>query len=374
MAKSFVARQSELQMDRDKEREKAKKLRVPSKALVIFIRQLAIMLRSGIPVTYALDTLSNQPDSKVLGQVVARLSKMLGEGHKLSHAMGFFPGIFDQVFISMVAIGEESGQLDTTLDRLATWRERDFELVRMVKGALSYPMFILMLTGTLTFFLFYSILPNFLHIFEEMKMETPLITKITMGITNASQNPGVWLIATAIGVALYGLFREQWKTEEGRIRIFTALHEVPVAGYLVRITTISRFAGAIETLLESGLGLQKTLKLGGMSSGSPIVQKASEELVERVRDGEQLSEYIMMRVDLFPGSFAQYVATGEETSQVAKMMGEAARMMDEDVGYKVEALGATLEPFLLGIVAFIVGFVLLSIFVPLYGHIGSLGN
>ena len=82
----------------------------------------------------------------------------------------------------------------------------------------------------------------------------------------------------------------------------------------------------------------------------------------------------MMRVDLFPGSFAQYVATGEETSQVAKMMGEAARMMDEDVGYKVEALGATLEPFLLGIVAFIVGFVLLSIFVPLYGHIGSLGN
>lgn len=361
-------------MDRDKEREKAKKLRVPSKALVIFVRQLAIMLRSGIPVTYALDTLSNQPDSKVLGQVVARLSKMLGEGHKLSHAMGFFPGIFDQVFVSMVAIGEESGQLDTTLDRLATWRERDFELVRMVKGALSYPMFILMLTGTLTFFLFYSILPNFLHIFEEMKMETPMITKITMGITNAAQNPGVWLIATAVGVALYGLFREQWKTEEGRIRIFTALHEIPVAGYLVRITTISRFAGAIETLLESGLGLQKTLKLGGMSSGSPIVQKASEELVERVRDGEQISEYIMMRVDLFPGSFAQYVATGEETSQVAKMMGEAARMLDEDVSYKVEALGATLEPFLLGMVAFIVGFVLLSIFVPLYSHIGSLGN
>ncbi|MFA5505247.1 MAG: type II secretion system F family protein [Vulcanimicrobiota bacterium] len=371
MAKSFVARQSELQMDRDKERERAKKLRVPAKNLVIFIRQLSIMLRSGIPVTYALDTLSNQPESQVLGQVVARLSQMLGEGHKLSHAMAYFPGIFDQVFISMVAIGEESGQLDVTLDRLASWRERDYELVRMVKGALSYPCFILALTGTLTFFLFYSILPNFLNIFEEMKVPTPVITKITMGITQAAQNPGVWLIATAVSVAIYGLFREQWKTEEGRIRIFTAVHEIPVAGHLVRLTTISRFAGAIETLLDSGLGLQKTLRLGGMSSGSPIVQKASEDLVERVKDGEQLSEYIMMRVDLFPGSFAQYVATGEETSQVSRMMGHAARMLDEEVSYKVEALGATLEPFLLGMVAGIVGFVLLSIFIPLYSHIGS---
>jgi type II secretory pathway component PulF len=361
-------------MDRDKEREKAKKLRVPSKALVIFIRQLSIMLRSGIPVTYALDTLSNQPDSRVLGQVVARLSKMLGEGHKLSHAMSHFPGIFDQVFVAMVAIGEESGQLDVTLARLAGWRERDFELVRMVKGALSYPMFILGLTATLTFFLFYSILPNFLRIFEEMKVETPLITKITMGLTNAAQNPGVWLIVTAISVAVYGLLREQWKTEEGQIRIFSAIHATPIIGYLVRLTTVSRFAGAVQTLMDSGLGLQKTLRLGGLSSGSPIVAKASEELVQRVQDGEQLSEYIMMRVDLFPGSFAQYVATGEETSQVARMMGEAARMLDEEVGYKVEALGATLEPFLMGIVAGIVGFVLLSIFVPLYGHIGSLGS
>lgn len=361
-------------MDRDQEREKAKKLRVPSKSLVIFIRQLSIMLRSGIPVTYALDTLSNQPDTKVLGQVVARLSKMLGEGHKLSHAMSFFPGIFDQVFVSMVAIGEESGQLDNTLDRLAGWRERDYELVQMVKGALSYPMFILALTGTLTFFLFYSILPNFLKIFEEMKVETPLITKITMGITQAAQNPGMWLIVTAASVAIYGLIREQWKTPEGRIRIFTVIQEIPIAGRLVRLTTVSRFAGAVETLMESGLGLQKTLRLGGLSSGNPIIEKASLELIERVRDGEPISDYIMMRVDLFPGSLAQYVATGEETSQVSKMMGQASRLLDEEVTYKVEALGATLEPFMLGLVAGIVGFVLLSIFIPLYSHIGSLGQ
>lgn len=374
-AKSYIAQQSEAQMDRDQERERAKKLRVPSKLLVIFVRQLSIMLRSGIPVTYALDTLSNQPDSKVLSQVVARLSKMLGEGHKLSHAMSFYPGIFDQVFVSMVAIGEESGQLDVTLDRLAGWRERDYELVRMVKGALSYPCFILALTVTLTFFLFYAILPNFLRIFEEMKMgELPFPTKVTMALTKSAQNPGVWLVITAIGVAFYGLIREQWKSTEGRIRIFRLLHEIPIAGRLIRLTTVSRFAGAVETLMESGLGLQKTLRLGGKSSGSPIVEKASEEMVERVRDGEPISEYVMMRVDLFPGAFAQYIATGEETSQVSKMMGQAAKMMDEEVTYKVEALGATLEPFLLGMVAGIVAFVLLSIFVPLYNHIGAIGH
>lgn len=374
MAKSYAARQSELQMERDQEKERAKKLRVPSKVLVIFVRQLAIMLRSGIQVTYALDTLSNQPESKTLGQVVARLSRLIGEGHKLSHAMSFYPGIFDQVFVSMVAIGEESGQLDVTLERLASWRERDFELMRMVKGALSYPCFILALTLTLTFFLFYAILPNFLTIFEEMGVDLPLPTKITMVLTKSAQNPGVWLVVTAIVVAFYGLIREQWKTQEGRIRLFTVIHEIPIAGRLIRLTTISRFAGAIETLLESGLGLQKTLRLGGKSSGSPLIEKASEELIQRVRDGEQISDYIMMRVDLFPMAFAQYVATGEETSQVSRMMGQASRMIDEEVHYKVEALGATLEPFLLGMVAGIVAFVLLSIFIPLYDHIGSLGR
>jgi type IV pilus assembly protein PilC len=374
MAKSYLARQSETQMDRDQERAKAQKLRVSSKVLVIFVRQLAIMLRSGIPVTYALDTLSNQPDSRVLAQVVARLSQLLGEGHKLSHAMSFYPGIFDQVFVSMVAIGEESGQLDTTLERLACWRERDFELMRMVKGALSYPCFILALTLTLTFFLFYAILPNFLKIFQEMKVELPLPTKVTMFLTESAQNPGVWLIVTAIGVAVYGLVREQWKTQDGRVRIFTILHEVPVAGRLIRLTTISRFAGAIETLMESGLGLQKTLRLGGLSSGSPIVELAAKELIAKVQEGEPMSDYVMMRIDLFPPAFGQYIATGEETSQVSRMMGQASIMLDEEVTYKVEALGATIEPLLLGLVAGVVAFVLLSIFIPLYDHIGSLGT
>ena len=374
MTKSYGVRRSEAKMDQDRENLRAQKLKVPTRTLVIFIRQLSIMIRSGIPVTYALDTLSNQPDSRTLGQVVARLSQLIGEGHKLSHAMSFYPGIFDRVFISMVAIGEESGQLDVTLDRLAGWRERDFELVRMVKGALSYPCFILALTMVLTFFLFYAILPNFMTIFEEMKVPTPTITKITMGITKAAQNPGIWLIATASGVAIYGFFREQWKSEDGRFKIFTVLHAIPVLGQLIRLTTISRFAGAVETLMDSGIGLQKTLRLGGEGSGSPIVKRAAMEMIDRVRDGETMSEYVLMRVDLFPGAFAQYLATGEETSQVAYMMGRAARMMDDDVTHKVEGLGATLEPVLMGFVAFIVGFVLLSIFIPLYGHIGSLGQ
>ncbi len=344
------------------------------KDIVLFTRQFSTMLRSGIPVNFALDTLSNQPDNPVLAQVVARLSQMIGEGHKLSHSMGQFPGIFDTGFQAMVAIGEETGQLDSTLERLADWRERDFELTRRVKGALSYPCFILALTGVLTFFLFYSILPNFLGIFKEMNIELPFFTRVMVFLTEASQNPGTWLVLTALGVAAHGLFKEQWKTEEGRCRIFRVIHEIPLIGHLVKITTVSRFAGAVETLMESGLGLQKTLLLGGESSGSPLVKVAARDLVNRVKEGEQISEYIVARFDLFPTAFAQYVATGEETSKVAKMMGEGSRMLDEEVNYKVEALGAALEPMLLAMVAGIVAFVLLSIFVPLYSHIGTLGN
>ncbi len=358
----------------DKELERQRKLKVPLRDLVLFTRQFSTMLRSGIPVNFALDTLSHQPDNPVLSQVIARISKLIGEGHKLSHAMGQFPGIFDVGFVAMVSIGEETGQLDSTLERLADWRERDFELTRRVKGALSYPAFILALTSVLTFFLFYSILPNFLAIFQEMNIELPIFTRIMVWITQAFQNPGAWLVMTALGVALHGLFQDQWKKEEGRCRIFTMIHEIPLIGHLVKITTVSRFSGAVETLMESGLGLQKTLLLGGESSGSPLMKVASQELVERVKEGEQISEYIVFREDLFPPAFAQYVATGEETSKLAKMMGEASRMLDEEVNYKVEALGAALEPLLLAMVAGIVAFVLLSIFVPLYSHIGTLGS
>lgn len=363
-----VLNQSHLRVKREKE------VRIGLRDLVLFTRQFATMIRSGIPVTFALDTLSHQPDNPNLGQVIARVSKMVGEGHKLSHAMSHYPGCFDTTFQAMVAIGEESGQLDSTLERLATWRERDYELTRQVKGALSYPLFILALTGVLTFFLFYSILPSFLEIFAQMKIPLPFFTKVMVALTNAAQNPGVWLVMTALGVAIHGLIREQWKTEAGQIRLFTFIHQIPLAGYLVQLTSVSRFAAAVETLMESGLNLQKTLLLGGESSGNPIVAQASRELVARVKDGEPLSDYIMMRMELFPPAFGQYVATGEETSQLARMMGEASKMMDEEVSYKVDALGAALEPLMLGIVAGIVGFVLLSIFTPLYAHIGSLGQ
>lgn len=351
-----------------------KEVKIGLKDLVLFTRQFATMIRSGIPVTFALDTLSHQPENPNLGQVIARVSKLVGEGHKLSHAMSQFPGVFDTTFQAMVAIGEESGQLDNTLERLAGWRERDYQLTRQVKGALSYPLFILSLTAVLTFFLFYSILPNFLEIFEQMKIPLPIFTKVMVAVTKASQNPGVWLVMTALGVAIHGLIREQWKTEPGRLRLFNFVHEIPLAGQLVRITSVSRFAAAVETLMESGLGLQKTVILAGESSGNPIMIVASRELVDRIKDGEQMSDYILTRVDLFPPAFGQYVATGEETSQVSRMMGEASRMFDEEIGYKVDALGAALEPLMLGLVAGIVGFVLLSIFTPLYSHIGSLGQ
>ena len=373
-ASGLLRDESLSQDEQRKGRKRQKEIRVGSRDLVLFTRQFATMIRSGIPVTFALDTLSHQPENPNLGQVVARISKLVGEGHKLSAAMGHYPGVFDTTFQAMVAIGEETGQLDGTLERLAGWRERDYDLTRQVKGALSYPMFILGLTGMLTFFLFYAILPNFLGIFKDMKIDLPPYTKVMVALTDASQNPGVWLVLTALGVAIHGLIREQWKTEEGRCRMFTLIHQIPLAGHLVRLTSVARFSGAVETLMESGLGLQKTLLLGGEGSGNPIIKVASRELVERVKEGDPLSDYIVTRVDLFPVTFGQFVATGEETSQLSRMMGEASRMLDEEVSYKVEALGAALEPFLLGIVAFIVGFVLLAIFTPLYSHIGSLGQ
>lgn len=341
--------------------ETVSKAKFEGRAFCVFARQFATLIRAGIPVPDALESLSSQYETTKLGPVLEDILMKICSGHKLSSAMGGYPRIFNQVFRAMVRIGEESGNLDVTFERLADWKERDYDLMRRMKGALVYPSFVFATTVFLTFFMFYYVFPKFMGVVQGMEAELPAITQLAVDISTTLRSPAFWLVFTITTVCLYKLTERQWQTELGRVRIFTFLHRLPVVGYLIRTTGVSRFAGAMDTLLEAGVDLRKTIDLGAQSSGNPVIVRAADAISQRVAEGDLVSEYVAERPDIFPESFAHYIATGEESSRLSDMMRAANRLYEEDLNYRLEAAVALLEPILMATVAAIVGFVVIAL-------------
>lgn len=346
--------------------------RCPGLTLVLFTRQLATMLRSGVPLMVALDTLSYQPDYPNFGEVVSHTAKKIAEGHSFSKTLERFPRVFPRVYLAMVSIGESTGQLDDSLEKLANWQEEDLGMYQRVKGALSYPAFVLCLTFTLTLLLFYTVLPGFIDIFLEMKIELPLMTRILIAITNAVSNPGAWFLLGAWIFGSVAWLRAVWQTEVGSVKLFRIALSVPIVGTILRYATLSRYSGAAGALIESGLELTRTLKMSAEASGSPILRQDSKHLVVAIQEGSLVSTHMGMRPDIYPPSLCQMLLAGEESSQLSEMFYRVSAYYDSEVSYKTDTLGAVLEPLLLGVLALIVGSIVIAVLVPLYSYLGTL--
>ena len=349
------------------------KVKVPQQVVILFTRQLSIMLRTGVPMLHALDTLSHQDEYPNFGEVVATVAQKIGEGHSFSATLSKFPRVFSKVYITMAAIGERTGHLDDSLERLATWQERDYALYQRVRGALTYPCFIMVLSFSLTLMLFYWVLPGFLGIFDEMKIELPLMTKIMIRLTNAAKNPGAWILGIAIIGFSITLIRDLYKTEKGAVEIFRFLTTVPMLGTMLSFATTSRYCAAVSALLTAGLDLPKTLSLSAHASGSPLLAHDAKGMVQSIMDGEPISVYMHNRPDVYPATLVHMVTAGEEASHLPAMFERVAYYYDSEVSYKIETLSAALEPLMLGSVALVVGFIVLSIFIPMYSYLGQLG-
>lgn len=349
------------------------KVRCKPALVVLFTRQLATMLRTGVPILHALDTLSHQSENPNFGEVVSTVAERIGHGHTFSSTLSRFPRVFNRVYVTMAAIGERTGQLDESLERLANWQERDFKLFQRVRSALTYPAFVLGLSAFLTLMLFYSVLPGFITVFNDMDMELPLMTRMMVTITNAVKNPGAWLVVMAAVGLGFGAVRDIYKTEKGAMELFRVVLAVPVIGSLLHFATTARYCAAVGALLSAGLDLPKSLNLGAQASGSPVLAWDAKALINNILEGESVASYMVSRPDIYPSTLCQMVAAGEESSHLAPMYERVASFYDQEVNFKIEAFSAALEPLLLGMVASVVGFVVLSIFIPMYSYIGKLG-
>src|ERR1700737_632977 len=344
---------------------------VSEQALVVFARQFATMINAGLAMVRCLDVLGIQTEDKNLKDVITAVRKDVEGGSTLANALGKFPKVFSQLFVNMVRAGKLGGILDEVLNRLATFLEKDYNLKKKVKAAMTYPGAILAMAVLIVFFLVTFIMPTFVQLFTGMNMKLPWPTKIMIAVTNGARNWIVDLIIVAIAVVAFVLFRRYVSTPTGRLQYDKFKLKLPVFGTLIRKVAISRFCRTLGALLQSGVPIMQALEIVGKASGNEVIAETVGKVRESVREGESIAVPLNLS-GLFPPLVTQMVAVGEETGNLDGMLAKIADFYDVEVEYMLASLTSLLEPLLILVMGFVVGFIVISVFLPLYQIIGNI--
>jgi type IV pilus assembly protein PilC len=343
------------------------------RTIAIYSRQLASMTQGGVPLLQSLDVLAEQSDDRNMGYVSSSLASRLGQGFSLSKATSEYPKIFPPVYFHLLRAGEETGRLVEVILRLADLLEKEEHLIRRVKSALSYPVFVMVLTFFLTLGLFSTVLPGFADFYADFKVPLPAVTAFLMMVTRWVQTPWFWI---ALVVAIVGgvkLIKYGWSVLEYRLVMYQALLWLPLAGPILKFSSLARLCWVMELTQEAGMDIMRATKLGCLASGNPLIEVDSNRITKGITQGESLSDLMAERPEIHPHLLQQLVMMGEETSRTSEAFGRAAGWFQDEVETKIENFQAALEPILMGLVSVVVGTIVLAVFLPLYGLLDKLG-
>jgi type IV pilus assembly protein PilC len=337
--------------------------KVGMRELTVFTRQFATMVNAGLSMVRTLNILEQQTESAKLKTIVGDVRKHVEEGMTLSDALGQHPDTFSALTINMVRAGEIGGVLDDVLNRLAIFYEKDLSLRQKVRAAMTYPAAIFTFALGVIFFLVFFILPQFIGFFEGLDLQLPLPTRVLIFVTHALT--GYWYVFLGgLLVSFWGL-RVYIGTERGRFRWDRYKLRVPVFGPLLRKVTISRFTRTLGTLITSGVPIMQALEVVSKAVENKIVAQAIDNVRSSIREGESIA-LPLQNSGLFPPMVVQMTAVGEETGTLDSMLQKVADFYDAEVESTLTQLTSILEPLLIMFLGFVVGFIVLSFYMPLY--------
>ncbi|MGM9999196.1 MAG: type II secretion system F family protein [Candidatus Bruticola sp.] len=345
--------------------------KVDEQALTVFSRQFATMINAGLAMVRCLDILSEQTEDKKLQQVLVQVRRDVEGGSTLSSALQKHPDVFSTLYHSMVKAGEMGGVLDEVLERLAGFMEKDFALKKKVKAALTYPVVILVMAMGIVFFLVTYILPTFVSLFEGMNLQLPLPTRILIGLTKLARNPVVLFLVFVCGGVIAVVLKKYVETPAGRKQYDQLKLNLPVFGLLNKKVAISRFCRTLGTLLSSGVPIMQSLEIVGKASGNEVIAATVTRIRDSIREGESIASPLGAS-GMFPPMVTQMVAVGEETGNLDAMLSKIADFYDTEVDYLLSSLTSMLEPIMIVGMGGIVGFIVISVFLPLYQLVGSM--
>lgn len=353
----------------------ARQLTIPDRgrSVALFSRQLASMTQGGVGLLQSLDVLAEQADDPRLAFVSRDLATKLGQGYSFSKAASEYPRVFPPVYFHLLRAGESTGRLIEVIGHLADLLEREEYLLKRIKSALSYPIFVMILTSFLTLGLFTTVLPGFADFYKDFQVPLPLVTAFLMKVTAWVQTWWFWLLILLLAGSIYYGIKQSWQILERRVVMYQLLLWIPLVGPILRYSNLARFCWVMELTQEAGLDVIRSVSLSCLASGSPLLEVDSKRMTQGITEGEHLSELMEQRPDIHPHLLHQMVLMGEETSRNSDAYGRAADWFEQDVESRIEAFQAALEPILMGLISVVVGTIVLAVFLPLYGLLDKLG-
>ncbi|MEQ1857114.1 MAG: type II secretion system F family protein [Longimicrobiales bacterium] len=341
---------------------------VSMRDIVIFTRQFATMINSGLPLVQSLDILAEQTENEALRKTISDVLYDVESGHTLADAMGKHPKIFTQLYVNMVAAGEAGGILDTILLRLATFLEKNDALVRKIKGAMIYPAVIFSVAGGAILILLAFVIPTFQTMFEAAGIPLPLPTRIVIGMSAFLQ---AWWWAVGAGVigGVVGI-RAYYKTSAGNLMIDRILLAMPILGDLQRKAAVSRFTRTLGTLVSSGVSILEGLEITAKTAGNRVIHDAVMGSRASIAGGETIAGPLK-ESGVFPPMVVQMINVGEQTGGLDEMLSKIADFYDEEVDAAVEALLAAMEPIMIVVLGVIVGGMIVAMYLPIFDMINA---
>ncbi|MGC9314284.1 MAG: type II secretion system F family protein [bacterium] len=334
-----------------------------------FTRQFAVMIEAGLPLVQCLDILSEQSTNKILGQTIAKIRDTVSSGSTLASAMGKHKKIFNDLYVNMVEAGEVGGALETILRRLADYREKSDRLARKVKGALTYPVMVSIVSIVLTWVMLTFIMPVFAGMFEGLGAELPGPTLFVLAISSFMQNNIFPMLLSVVAIIVTYVILNKKKTT--RYYLDAIKLRFPVLGNLVRKNAVSRFCRTLSTLLQSGVNLIDALNITAKTAGNLVLTKSIHKAMIAISEGDTITSPLS-ESQVFPPMVIQMIGVGEKTGNMDEMLAKIADFYDEEVDAAVAALTSMIEPIIIVVMGAVIGGMLVAMYLPMFDIVGQI--
>ncbi len=344
---------------------------VDAKELVTFTRQFATMIDAGLPLVQCLEILSNQQPNKVFQAALRDIKSSVEQGSTFSDSLRKHPKIFDELYVNLVHAGEVGGILDSILNRLAVYIEKRVKLIRQVRGAMTYPIAVIIILVIVVVVLLTFVIPAFERLFADFgnKEALPKLTQAVIWFSRTFVSALPILIPLAIVLVIASIFI--YRTPKGKRFVHNMLLFMPILGPVMRKIAVARFSRTLGTLLQSGVPILDALDVCAKSAGNVVITSGINYARDKIAEGKNMADPLA-EAKVFPGMVVQMISVGEQTGALDQMLSKIADFYEEEVDVAVSALTSLLEPLLMVIVGTIVGVVLVAMYLPIFSLAGAM--
>jgi type IV pilus assembly protein PilC len=339
--------------------------------VVVFARQFSTMIDAGLPLIQSLEILYSQQENKTFKKTLKEIKESVEQGATLADALGKYPKIFDELFVNMVAAGEVGGILDTILDRLSGYMEKAMKLKKQVKGAMTYPIIVLVIAVLVVGVILVFVIPVFEKMFSDFGGALPVPTQIVVGMSNFVKGNIHYMIG-AVVIFIFA-FKRFYSTEKGHALVDDIMLKLPVFGPLLRKVAVAKFTRTMGTMISSGVPILDSLDIVAKTAGNKTIEASINNVKLAITEGRTMADPLS-ESGVFPSMVCQMVAVGESTGALDAMLGKIADFYDDEVDAAVGNLTAMIEPFMMVFLGVTIGGLVVSMYLPIFKMAGMVGG